>query len=440
MINKIREAAAKYNMFDSVGTVTVALSGGADSVSLLHALLCIKDEFGFKVNAAHLNHLIRGDEADSDEQFVKDLCKELNVELFCERACVPKIAEESGESLELAARKVRYEFLTRVAEGVVATAHTASDNIETLLFNVSRGTGLKGLCGIPAKRDNIIRPLVLATREDVIQYCAENNLSFCTDSTNSDVNFARNRIRHNVVPELIKVNEGAVQNALRLCNNLSKDADFIDGFAESAYKSAFADGGLLLETLKLQHIAIKVRMIARLCENISGLKPEEVHIKTICDMLEFGKNRASFKGDFEATVRKGILRIEKIPTDSQDFEITVDAFPFEFENVSITKNVFEKKEKLNSLLLKNTLDCDKICGELVLRNRKPGDEIKLNGRNVTKTLKKLFNEADMSAQEKAKALVLCDEKGVIWVQNFGVSQRVSVDESTKCVIIVGNNF
>lgn len=440
MINKIREAAFKYNMFDSVSTVTVALSGGADSVSLLHALLSIKDEFGFKVNAAHLNHLIRGDEANSDEQFVKELCKSLGVELFCERACVPEIAEENGESLELAARKVRYEFLTRVAEGVVATAHTASDNIETLLFNVSRGSGLKGLCGIPAKRDNIIRPLILATREEVLQYCAENKLSFCTDSTNRDVNYARNRIRHNVVPELVKVNEGAVQNALRLCNNLSKDADFIDSFAESVYKSAFSDSGLSVEALKLQHVAIKNRIIARLCEEKSGLKPEEVHIKAICDMLELGKSRVSFKGDFEATVRKGVLRIEKIPADNQSFEISVDTFPFNFKNISIVKEDFEKKEKLNSLLLKNTFDCDKICGELVLRSRKPGDEIKLLGRNVTKTLKKLFNEADMSAEEKAEILLLCDAEEIVWVQNFGISERVSVDENTKCVIIMDNNF
>ena len=430
MLEKVRAAVKEYALFEQSRAVTVALSGGADSVALLHALLVLKDEFCLKISAAHLNHGIRGAEADKDEAFVKELCQNFGVELVCERADVPKIAETSGQSLELAARNVRYEFLNRVAMGVVATAHTASDNFETLLFNVSRGAGLKGLCGIPAKRGNIVRPLIFATREDVEKYCAENNLSFCTDSTNKDDAYSRNRIRLNVVPELLKVNDGAISNALRLCRNVNEDVDYISSQVDKAYKEALSNGGLLVKKLCEQHVSIRKRMIARLCEETTDTVPEEVHINQICDMLESG-NRVSYKGDFEATVRKGVLRLEKKST-VDDLSLKINSFPFEYDNISIDKKVLEN---IHSLLLKNAIDCDKICGELVLRHRKSGDGIKLRGR-VTKTLKKLFNESDMSAEEKAKLWVLSDDKGVLWVEKFGVDERISVDSTTKCGIII----
>lgn len=432
MIEKLRTAVKNYGLFTESKTVTVALSGGADSVALLHALLQLKDEFGLIINAAHLNHGIRGDEADQDEAFVKAFCKDLGVELFCQKVDIPKIAQSTGESLELAARNVRYEFLNSVSKGVIATAHTASDNFETLLFNVSRGTGLKGICGIPAKRDNIVRPLILATRSEIEDYCSYNNLRFCTDSTNRDDCYARNRIRLNVVPELLKVNNGAVLNALRLCGNAAEDEDYIASQVEKVYDEAFVGDGLSVEILNGQHISLRKRMIARLCKDATDIVPEQVHIDSICDMLKMGGNRVSFKCDYEATVRKGVLRLEKKAGVTSQ-AVTVDCFPFCCQNVSIERKVLEN---INSLLLKNVIDCDKICGELVLRHRMPGDSIKLLGRGVTKTLKKLFNESDLSAEEKSSLWVLSDDKGVLWVEKYGICERISVDSNTKCVIMI----
>ena len=142
MENKVLNAVNKFSLLQKGDIVTVALSGGADSVSLLYALLSLKDSLGITVNAAHLNHLIRGEEAERDQKFVTDLCRKLGVTLFTERKDIPKIAKENGMSTELAARKERYEFLSRVAVGKVATAHTASDNLETMIFNLARGTSL----------------------------------------------------------------------------------------------------------------------------------------------------------------------------------------------------------------------------------------------------------------------------------------------------------
>ncbi len=439
MLKTVKSAIEKYGMLDSTKNVMVALSGGADSVALLHALWTLKDELHINLQAAHLNHGIRGEDADSDEEFVKALCERLGVELFIEHADVPKIAASTKESLELAARNVRYDFLNRVSSGVIATAHTASDNIETVLFNMSRGSGLDGLCGIPPVRDNVIRPLILVTRQEVEKYCTENGLQFCHDKTNDDVAYARNRIRHNVVPELTKVNDGAVLNVSRLTCSLTEDADFIKCHVDNCYSKAFVDGGLLVTELCDQHFSIKKRMIAKLCLETTGFMPEEVHINSICEMLTSGKSRVSFKGNFEATLRKGILRIEKKVSCAKNEIIKIDSFPYNTEKFEINCQNLENNYKFNSLFLKNAIDCDKICGELVLRHRNPGDDLRIIGRNMTKTLKKLFNESDLSAEQKQKLWVLADDNGVLWVESFGADERVLVDENTKCAIMI-NNF
>ena len=146
IIDLVKAAIERYNMFDGVKTVTVAISGGADSVVLLHVLNELKDEYGFSLKAAHLNHMLRGNESDRDEQFAADYCRTLGVPFVSERIDVAAAAKSSKESTELAARRLRYDFLLReTGDGVLATAHTASDNIETVLHNLTRGTGIAGL-------------------------------------------------------------------------------------------------------------------------------------------------------------------------------------------------------------------------------------------------------------------------------------------------------
>ena len=226
MENHILEAIERFSLIEEKGVnVTVALSGGADSMSLLYALLNLREKLGITVNAAHLNHMIRGEEAERDTCFVKEQCEKLGVKLYCEYADIPAIAEREGISLELAARNTRYEFLKRVSSGLVATAHTASDNLETLLYNLARGSGLDGLCGIPPKRGIFIRPLITCTRDTVENYCSENNIPFVTDSTNLADDYTRNKLRHKVVPVLKEINPAVEMNALRTSSILRQDAE-----------------------------------------------------------------------------------------------------------------------------------------------------------------------------------------------------------------------
>ena len=236
MLKKVNEALTRFNLLNDAKHVTVALSGGADSMALLAVLLELKDELGInKISAAHFNHQIRGSEAMRDQEFVTEFCKRNGVELFLGAADVPTFAKEQGMSLELAARKLRYEFFDGIDTDIIATAHTASDNIETVIFNITRGTALSGLGGIPTKRDRYIRPLILCTRDMIEDYCEQKGIAFVTDSTNLCDDYTRNKIRHNVISVLKEVNSSAENAVSRMTASVREDENFINGVVKVEY-------------------------------------------------------------------------------------------------------------------------------------------------------------------------------------------------------------
>ncbi len=437
MVDSVKKTVLRHNMFYEVENVTVALSGGADSVALLSVMRELSKEFGFTVYAAHLNHCLRGQESDRDEEFVRLLCESWGVRLFCEKADVKGFADANGLSIELAARRVRYEFLERVGVGVIATAHTASDNIETFLHNAVRGSGLRGITGIPPKRGRFIRPFLDVTREDVEQYCAEKGLAFCVDSTNADEQYTRNFIRHSVVPGLKKVNSSAVLNVANLCESLRQDADFIESAVDEAYRSVQSNGGLDVEKLKALHQSLRSRVIARCYEAAVGTVPERIHINAIIELLEGPSGRVGVQRNFAAEIKHGVLQFNLLKNDRELVETEVSDFPFVYNGVELSlenAKSFREKAKFNSLLLNFAIDYDKICDKLILRGRKPGDKINLKGRNCTKTFKNLFNEEGLGLATRDSLVVAADSVGVLWLQGFGVDQRVAVDDTTENVL------
>ena len=439
MLNSVKNAIKRYNMINGETEITVALSGGADSVALLLCLLELKDDLDVNISAAHLNHCLRGEESDRDEQFVRDLCKQLNVPLTVEKADIKGQADKTGESIELCARRIRYEFLERVAGGLIATAHTANDNIETVLFNMSRGTGISGLCGIPPVRGNIIRPLILVTREQVETYCAEKGVEFCIDSTNSDESYTRNFIRHSVVPKLNEVNSAVAQNVANMSGSLRNDEDFLLKTAKEAFDNICDGNTVEVEGLCKLHPAIRSRCIALFYKISVGKTPEHKHIEAICDLLNNG-GKCSVQNDFSAVVKDGKLKFLPSKSVGSIERTEINKFPFcdfGLEITEITTENLKSQQKFNNLFLNNTIDCDKICGKLMLRGRLIGDEIKLTKRNCTKSLKKLFQEAKIEETLRDSIPVLADDEGVVWVEGFGVAERCCIDENSKNIILVG---
>lgn len=431
MEEKVLKAIETFSLLSGVKDVTVALSGGADSMSLLSVLLSLKDKLSINVYAAHFNHMIRGKEADRDEEFVKKFCRDNNVELFCGRADVLKVAKDTGESTELAARKLRYEFLDKVGIGVIATAHTASDNLETAVFNLTRGTGLKGLCGIPPKRANFIRPLILCTRDDVENYCNKNKIPFVTDSSNLSDDYNRNFIRHNVIPNLKNINSAAENNFSNTAVSLSEDSDCLYLLAFKLYGECVSGDTLLSEKLKTAHPAVVKRVLKLFCEEKGKFSPDFLHINQLFELLSI-KGRRSMSRDIFAVSDLKTLRFEsKDAPPNTEFDVTLCDF---------CEDIFKKNEKVNNLLLKNLIDCDKIVGDLEIRTRKTGDSIRLKNRNCTKTLKKLYTEYGVDLKLRDIWPVISDGEGVIWIYKIGVSERAAVTKNSNKILKINTKI
>lgn len=416
MKNSVKKAITQFELLKKGDTVTVALSGGADSIALLHTLLSLKDELGINVNAAHFNHSIRGDEADRDQLFSENFCKKRNVEFFSEKANVPKFAAENHISIELAARKLRYDFLRRVADGKIATAHTASDNLETLIFNLTRGTALKGLCGIPPKRENIIRPAIFCTREDIEKYCNENHLEYVTDSTNLSDDYSRNKIRHSIIPIMKEINVNVENSAVRTAISLTEDNNFIEKNVFEKMFSLCSDDTLLISEFADLDTALAKRILIKFFAVFyPDITLENRHINELYSICVSRKGKINLPSDIFACIFDNKLSF----FDKNTF------LPKKF-NVKITK-----EKKVNNLFANNLLDCDKIIGEIDIRTREPGDKIRLYKSGCTKTLKKLFNEYKIPLNLRDTLPIITDDKGVVWIHKIGVASRCAVCDSTE---------
>ncbi len=423
----ILKAIEQFSLIKKGDRVTVALSGGADSMSLLYALYSLKEELGISLFAAHLNHKIRGDEALRDELFVKAECEKLGVELFCEQANIPEIAQKNGQSLELCARQVRYSFLQRISNGgLVATAHTASDNLETMLFNLVRGTAINGLCGIPPKRDIYVRPLIFATRQDVEAYCKQNSIPFVTDSTNLSDEYTRNKIRRNVIPILKEINQNVEASAIKTAINLREDSLFIKSTARDYIDKSLCENKLSLNGFSQLDVSIKKRVIidfvARVKKDISL---EGVHIKEILKICENG-GKTNLPGDNYAVVYDNKLSV--IPKESQNI------LQFDTEIEEIDPNFIKNNKNVNNLFLNNLIDCDKICGNAIFRTRISGDSLRPIGKGCTKSLNKWFTEQKVEKSLRDHIPVFADDKGPVWVYGLGVASRCAVSDKSQRIV------
>lgn len=423
MKKKVLEAIEKYSLVGGGDSVSVALSGGADSMALLYALLELAPQLGIRVNALHFNHKIRGEEALRDECFVREQCERLGVELIVGSADVPLFARQSKLSLELAARQLRYDFLQSNAKGLIATAHTASDNAETVLFNIARGTALSGLCGIPKRRGNIIRPLILCSRGEVEAYCAENDIPFVTDSTNLCDAYSRNQIRHNAVPCLLKINPSFTRAVSRMTDAVAECNDFLQGEASAEYERRYSEGGLSLCDFGRLHPALAKGVLVRFLKQNGVLEPEARLIDELFSLCNSSLDRVNLPRARYAEVKGGRLSVtDGTAADRTEYQVSLSEEPYVFT---------QGKSKIHNLFLNNTLDCDKIVGQLVLRSRLSGDSIRLYRRGCTKSLKKLFCEEKIPACKRDSLPVLADACGVVWIYGIGVAERCAVCESTR---------
>ena len=434
MWDKVLRTIDRFNMIERGDTVAVGLSGGADSVCLLHFLSTIRDGYGIVLKAVHVNHGIRGAEADRDEAFVKSLCEKMDIELFTFYFDVPSLAEEYGMGLEECGRKVRYEAFSSVEADKIAVAHTSSDNFETVLFNLVRGSSLTGICGIQPKRDKIIRPLINITRTEVEEYCAENGLEYITDSTNSSTDYSRNRIRHNVIPALKSINPSAERSVDRFVESVRRDDEYLTSLAEKLLSGCEKDEGYDKETLKQAPASLKYRACALILKR-SGI---EYGFDTIerCVLAIDQSGKIEVSGDTYFDSRTDLVSVIKKQLPLEPWRIKAslgeNCTPY---GVFRLKKVNIRDEK--SLNIYCTFDFDKVdFDSLSFRSRCEGDVIGDPVRKVSKSLKKLFIEEGIDAAERNRIPVLSDENGVIWVKGFRTDRNRIPSSDTQYAVII----
>ena len=433
MICKVKSTISKFSMLDNTDRIVVGFSGGADSACLLYVLDSLKDEFGFKLVAAHVNHCLRGEESERDEAFVRQICKKMGIELKVKKADILKESKESSMSIEEYARKVRYEFFNSLADenSKIATAHNLNDCEETLLFNLARGSTLKGLNSIPPVRDNIIRPLIECSRDEIESFCGERAIGFVTDSSNLTDDYSRNKIRHNVIPILKEINPSFDSAVLRCISSLREDEQYLNECAEKLYSEIKQDYFYDSQKIKAAPLSIAKRVISKIIYEKCCFLPEMKHIDLVVSSLDGGKTELFSKETL--VVGHGKMYFA---SDIKTCEIKEETIVFDCDGrwsngilkLEISPN---KTQKVYKELVLCTIDRDKIKGELLLRKRLEGDRIVLPVRKVGKSIKKLFNEMKIEPERRDSIFVLSDDESVVWVEGIGTDLKKAPDENTK---------
>ena len=407
---KVIGTAEKYKLISDRDSVVVALSGGADSVTLLNVLYSIKEKYNLTLYAAHLNHGIRGSEADNDEKFCKILCENYNIRFFVKHIDVPALCAEQKISAELCGRNERYKFFNELSvklNAKIATAHTASDNAETLLFNLTRGSSISGASAIPPKRGSIIRPLIELSRGEIEAYCAAKSLAFVTDSTNLSDDYTRNKIRHNIIPGLKEINPRAEQAMLDFSRDCAEISEFLDKYAEGVLNSAKEKYGYNSEFLLNQNPAVLKAAVAKLCKE-NNCEAERRHIELIISILNHG-GAVELKNGKKAVCAQKTLRIITNSTENTSFFLVFD------KNLTFDYFGKEIEAKADFSVLKPS--------KAVFRTRKSGDYFTFCKRNVTKPLRKALNEQGVPRELRDSQLLLCEGSEVLWCEALGFSKR-----------------
>lgn len=437
--DKILSVIEKHRMICDCDTVVVAVSGGADSMCLLHFFNKFLSNKNLNIICAHVNHGIRGAEADRDEAFVREFCEKNNINSVFAHFNVPETAKKTGESEEQCGRRLRYEFFSSVCPNAkIATAHNMNDSVETFLFNFARGTGLKGLTGIPPVRDNIIRPLSECTREEIEQYLSDEGISYVTDSTNLSDEYSRNKIRHNIVPVLEELNQGFYSVFSGCVSTLTDSENYIAEKTQQAFIKVKTDEGFSVSEILCLDKVIQDRVIIKIAEFFGSFDISFRHVEIIKSFLSSG-GVLMLPGEITvASDGKKLYKSEKNLPDIYIFEpYFAEKSEYEFLCCKLIVEAVDKKDanyyNIKKLHSEGYADADKLTGA-VFRSRKEGDRFKFPNADHSKSLKNLFKEKNILPSDRRGVPMLADDEHILWINGVGISEYAAIDENTKKIV------
>ncbi len=488
MKEKVIAYINEFNMLREGDAVVAGVSGGADSVCLLLILSELSREIGFSLSAVHVEHGIRGEESRGDAEFTEQLCRSLDVPFVLFTVDVPKYRDEAGLSLEEAARDLRYDCFREACERTgadrIALAHNADDCAGTMLFNLARGTGIRGMSGIRPVSERsfgaqktggrtedliVIRPLLCAARAEIEAWLAERGQAYRIDSTNSDITYARNRIRERVLPELSEVNTQAVPHMRQLSEQLAGISDYMDEAALEAGRGAFSidaetEGPADAETegpaahcavtircvpFKEMHPVLQRHLLLYLIGIAAGGRKDitSLHVeRVLCLMTSDAGTQVQLPGGVtaEKTYDSVVLRgksddapVDYTPVSEKDLLIPGETFlenGLHFSTKIIDFTDFSKKIPLKSYT--KWFDYDKINSAVQLRTRRGGDYLQTGREGEHKKLQRFFIDEKVPRRERDRICLLADGDHIIWIVGFRISEAYKVTEDTRRVLCV----
>lgn len=431
--SSIEKTIFAHNMLERIKSgVLIGLSGGADSVMLMITLCALRDKIGdFPILAVHVNHMIRGLEADRDEEFSCNIAECMGVSFVSEKIDVPCIAKLKCLSIEEAARDVRYSIFSKILSSrndisTIAVAHNATDNVETVIFNILRGAGTKGAAGIPPVRENIIRPLINISKSDIVLALDSVGIEYVTDSSNFENDYSRNYIRNNILPLLTNISLHPEKSISRLSDNLRLDDEYISKEAQ-----LFISGRKKIATKELAslHPSLLYRVINKMVDSYS-VTLEYKHIEIIASLLEGDNFEVSLPGELCFVSERGISYIKVRSNSDPSYIYHLTKGKNDIPEYKSTFYITDQKiDKTSLKVYKNSIQADIssaiIVGSLFVRPKRDGDTVFYNG--MTHKLKKLFNDKKIPKSQRPYIPILCDNKGVVWVPGFGVR-----DDKSNC--------
>ncbi len=456
MVKKFEETIVNYGMLNRGNGVVVACSGGIDSMTLLHLFSLFAKNWDLRLAVAHLNHGLRGEEADKDETFVRQRTEALGVPFFSKRIDLKSLAAEKGQNLQEAGREVRYRFFEEVSDKTggnrIAFGHNADDQAETVIMRIVRGAGLKGLGGIPPVRGNIIRPLIEITREEIGVYGLAEKIEFREDPSNADKKYLRNRVRHDVIPLLKALNPNA---CVELCN-LSGFARDANAYLEEEAARAFArislstggdDGTVCLNLAKINGLPsiLKRKVIFSAIEELTGSRSGfySSHIVSVEALLEKGQSGSALhlpKG-VRVVVEYGkalfsTMRDETPPPYRYELNFPGETVIPEagMTLLAVKRGAIDEKEEIGDDRL--LLDLSRIEQPLLVRNFREGDRIRLPGMSGRKKLKSLFIDEKVPRAKRRRIPLVVSGDEILWVVGVRKSKLFLASSGSKEVVSI----
>ena len=455
MFDLVIKTINDYSLLSTGDKVLAALSGGPDSVALLMILYKLKGELKISLESLHVNHMIRSDDSDKDENFCRVLCEKLDIPITVINEDIPALAEREKRGLEETARNFRYKVLNDFAENrgfnKIAVGHHADDQVETILFRIFRGTGRTGFVGMPIKRDKIIRPLLHVAKKDIIKFLNEKKIEFCQDFSNEDNNFTRNYIRNSLLKDIREnINSSVDSNLLNLADTIMEEDRFLESIVNEKVKESVSksSGGKIELTLELfcgYDIWLRRRLLRYCLSAISadGLGPD----KLVVDRLDFAcrtfQKGISLPGNIQAACSGSKMIFYRPGNFIKSREFILGQ---QLEVSELNINVFGQELKFKpELLIKKrfssvvVIDSDKVYLPFEIRGIKNGDRFQPLGMEGTKTAGSFLADRKIDPLYRNEVPVLVDKRGLIWLIGYEIADRVKVDSTTRKVLKLESN-